>query len=295
MRETVLQARSTGFALSSLYPATVQLYRGAGYARAGARNEISIVPAAARTGARGKLTRIDDPEHDEELRTLYARFAARRNGFLDRGAYVWGRVFRPRKASTEVFKLHGPRGVEGYLALGHRMGDEAGEVTVRDFVVFDRAAAARGLEVLSAYGSVANEIHWWGAAPDLLTASLPERRHSIRVTDYWMLRICDVERALGLRGYSPALDLALELEVQDDLIAENGGRFVLRVRGGTANVERGGSGALRLDVRALAALYSGFHDARTLVSLGEAEGSESSLDVADALFAGPAPAMGDFF
>lgn len=295
MRDTVREARAHGFALSSLYPATVQLYRRAGYARAGARNEILIAPAAAKTGVRGRLSRVDEPENDEELRALYGRFAALRDGFLDRGSYVWARVLRPRKAATEVFKLHGPRGTEGYLALGHEMGDEAGRVTVRDFVVFDRAAAERALEALSAYGSVASEIRWWGAAPDLLTASLPERRHRVRTTDYWMLRVCDVERALAMRGYSPVVDVALELAVEDDLVPENAGRFRVRVRDGKATIERGGAGSLRLDVRGLAALYTGFHDARTLVALGEAEGGESELAKADALFGGRAPAMSDFF
>lgn len=295
MRDTVREARAQGFALSSLYPATVQLYRRAGYARAGARHEIVITPAAAKTGVRGRLARVDDPENDDGLRALYGRFGALRDGFLDRGPYVWGRVFRPRKASTEVFALHGPRGVEGYLALGHQMGDEAGEVIVRDFVVFDRQAAERALEALSAYGSVANEIRWWGAAPDLLTESVPERRHQIRTTDYWMLRVCDVERALSMRGYSPVLDLSLDLEIEDDLVAENAGRWRLRVRDGKATVERGGDGALRLDVRGFAALYTGFHDARTLVALGEAQGGDLELARADALFGGSPPAMRDYF
>lgn len=295
MNEVVHEARANGFALSALYPATVQLYARSGYARAGARHEISVAPTVVRTGARGPLERVDDPENDAELRALYARFAALRNGFLDRGPYVWGRVFRPRKAATDVFKLMGPDGAVGYLAVGHGQGDEGTKVTVRDFVVFDRDGAARALEALSAYGSVAEEIHWYGAAPDLLTAALPERRHEIRTGDYWMLRVCDVEQALSMRGYSPLLDLTLDLEVFDDVIAENAGRFVVRVRDGHATVERGGAGALRLDVRALASLYSGFHDATTLVALGLAEGAEGELDKADALFAGRAPAMADYF
>lgn len=288
--DTLREARQNGFALSSLYPATVQLYRRAGYARAGARHEITVDPAAVRTGARGVFERVDAPSDDEALKALYRRFASSRNGFLDRGPYVWSRVLRPRKSATEVFRL----GQEGYLALTHRMLDDGGEVLVRDLVVLDARAAAQALELLASYGSVAQKIRWWGAAPDLLTASLPERRHAIRTTDYWMLRICDVPRALELRGYG-ALDLDLELDVRDDTIPENQGRFVLSVRDGRGQVTAGGRGALRLDVRALAALYSGFLDVHTLVALGEAEGSSDELARADALFAGRPPAMSDYF
>ncbi|MBI2395792.1 MAG: GNAT family N-acetyltransferase [Deltaproteobacteria bacterium] len=298
MVETVRQARASGFALSTLYPATVQLYRRAGYARAGARNVIELTPNAAETGARDlRVSRVvaGAAEEDAELRSVYARFAARRNGFLDRGPYVWGRVHRPRNKVTETFKLHGERSVDGYVVVNHRMGDHAGDVLVQDLVALDRRAAARALELLSGYGSVATVIRWWGGAPDLFTEVLPERRHPIAVTDYWMLRLCDVERALSMRGYPAPLDLALDLDVADDCVPENAGRYVLRVRDGRATVTRGGSGALSIDVRALAALYTGFHDARTLVDLGEASGNESTLAVADAVFAGRAPAMGDFF
>jgi predicted acetyltransferase len=291
-RACVREARASGAALSALYPATVALYRGAGYARAGARYEIEIAPGAAATRERSprvERTTDDDPE----LRATYARFAARRPGFLDRGPYIWSRVFRPRKGHVGVFKVVGDRGCEGYAAVAHATHDGSGEVRAHDLVALSRPAARRLLELLSAYGSVATSVVWHGAAPDLLTSALSECRHAIRVTDYWMLRICDVERALGARGY--AADGALDLAVEDDVAPENRGRFRLRVRGGRATVEPGGDGTFAIDVRGLAALYSGFHDARTLIELGELDARDEDVATADALFAGRAPAMSDGF
>jgi len=298
MTETLRDARRNGFAISTLYAATVPLYRGVGYARAGARYEVRLAPTAAATRSRRlPLVRIESAE-DTDVRSTYARFAARRNGFLDRGPYVWGRLFKPRKGAVESFKAIGKSGCEGYVVLKHQMGDGAAiasEVLANDFVATTREAAERLLELMSGYGSIATAMRWYGAAPDLLTSVLPDRRHDIRVTDYWMLRVVDVERALALRGYPHTVDGALDLEVADDVIPENSGRYRLVVRDGRATIERGGEGRVRLDVRGLAALYTGFHDARTLADLGDLDGGEDDLARADAIFAGRAPAMSDFF
>jgi predicted acetyltransferase len=292
MSECVREARASGYALSALYPATVALYRGVGYARAGARYEIKIAPGAAATRERSlRIERVADDDMD--VRAVYSRYAARRPGFLDRGPYIWGRIFKPRKGSVESFKVIGDRGCEGYVAVVHKMGDMISEVSVNDLVALSKPAAARLLDLLAGYGSIASSIRWYGTAPDLLTSALPERRHDIRLTDYWMLRVCDVEKALTARGY--AGEGALDLAIEDDVIKENSGRYKLRVRDGRASLERGGEGTFKIDVRGLAALYSGFHDARTLMELGDLETRDEHLATADSLFAGNAPAMSDFF
>jgi len=297
MSETVREARRNGFALSTLYPATVPLYRGVGYARAGARYETRITPHAAATRARElEIVRVESAA-DVDVRGTYARFAALRPGFLDRGPYVWGRSFKPRKGAVETFKAMGDRGCEGYVTIKHQMGDGgaiASEVFANDFVAITRQGAERLLDLMAGYGSIATAVRWYGAAPDLLTSVLSDRRHEIKLNEYWMLRVCDVERALTVRGY-PQLEASLDLEVADDIIPENAGRFRLRLSDGRAIVERGGEGTFRIDVRGLAALYSGFHDARTLADLGELTARDTDLAVADAIFAGRSPAMSDFF
>jgi predicted acetyltransferase len=60
-------------------------------------------------------------------------------------------------------------------------------------------------------------------------------------------------------------------------------------------VRPGGDGRLRLDVRALAPLYSGHLSPHALHAVGALEADEGSLAVAAALFGGPAPAMPDMF
>jgi len=62
-----------------------------------------------------------------------------------------------------------------------------------------------------------------------------------------MLRVIDVSKA-GKAGLSFGHRNQLHLEVKDDLLPENNGKFVLSVANGQG-VKRGGLGELKLDVR----------------------------------------------
>ena len=85
------------------------------------------------------------------------------------------------------------------------------------------------------------------------------------------------------------------MEVRDELLPENHGRFVLEVVGGEASVRRGGEGRLALDVRALAPLYTGHLTAQDLRSVGLLDAEDRDVGLAIALFAGGAPWMIDHF
>jgi predicted acetyltransferase len=70
---------------------------------------------------------------------------------------------------------------------------------------------------------------------------------------------------------------------------------VLELGNQGADVRRGGDGRLRVDIRGLAPLYSGFASPYALVRTGLLSGDEVSLASAAAIFAGPAPCMVDMF
>jgi len=83
--------------------------------------------------------------------------------------------------------------------------------------------------------------------------------------------------------------------VRDTTIPLNQGRYTVAFEHGRAEVRRGGTGALELDVRALAALYSGFLPPEALQRAGLLAGTAEALALARDAFAGPAPAMSDSF
>src|SRR4029077_10693521 len=120
----------------------------------------------------------------------------------------------------------------------------------------------------------------------------------------WILRLLDAPAAIAARGF-PATDIAVPLQITDDLRPVNSGRWKLTVRAGTGRLVRdrtdtdaasppaaspdGGNQqrgpALALGARGLAALYTGTPVA-TLRRAGLAEGGSPDADAAlDGAFA----------
>jgi predicted acetyltransferase len=155
-------------------------------------------------------------------------------------------------------------------------------------------AAARLLAFFADHRSTIKTLAFHGGFPEPLLIAAHERFFRVSVAETWMLRVLEPRAALEARGY-PELDAAVDFELTDATLPENSGRFRLDVRGGRASVTPGGSGAVALDERALAALYSGFAPPASLARASALSADEASLARLACLFAGPQPAMPDFF
>lgn len=169
------------------------------------------------------------------------------------------------------------------------------ELQVSDLGATTGRAARRLLTFLGDHRSLAGDAFWYGSPADPILSLLRDARIQVRRQFPWMTRIVDVPAALTARGWPKGMSGELHLEVQDDVVRENDGRFVLSVRDGEARVAPGGEGRLRIDVRGLAALFTGYLSPQALTLTGQIEGAEEDLSLAAALFAGPMPTMVDFF
>jgi predicted acetyltransferase len=296
MNATVRELAERGVALSTLYPATLTLYRKSGYAPAGCLFDVRVpakdIGVTERTGTLRPATDADLPRIQE----LYGRVAAARDGRLARGPYIWNRIKKPRTAAARAFVVEQGDSLEGYLfASQHRTASEHFDLSLSDICAATPFAARKLLSFLYDHRSIAEHVLWRGGQADALLLAIPERVYEVKLREHWMLRICNVGRALEARGYPAGVNLSLELEVLDDVVPTNSGRLVLTVSSGRGRVEAGGAGKLRLDVRALAALYTGFQSPTELALSGALQADASSLVVARTLFSGPLPEMPDFF
>src|SRR6185312_3310552 len=110
----------------------------------------------------------------------------------------------------------------------------------------------RVLAFLADHRSLAANVRWHGGPADPLAQALPEVGYAVTMPmSHWMLRISDAAAALASRGYPPGVEAEAALEIADPLVARNNGKLLLSVANGVGEARRGGSGALRIDVRGL--------------------------------------------
>jgi predicted acetyltransferase len=293
MRRMHEEVREKGYPLAVLFPATLSFYRQSGYERAGAWNGYEI--DLSQIGLKERdLDAWPVPAGDyTEVKRIYDLRAARTNGMLDRVELMWKRAHEPRDkvAFRYLFGRNGE--AEGYIS--YVQGAQFEPIKIADHCTLTPEAGLRLLTLLADHRSLATKATWYGGPNDPLLYLLPEQK--LKITEYldWVVRITDVERALAVRGYPTGLNVRLDLAVQDAQLPWNDGLFQVSITDGNAEVRRGGMGALRLDVRTLAPLYTGHVTAQELKACGSLEGDERSVAAAQLAFSGPKPWMEDIF
>jgi predicted acetyltransferase len=290
MRGVVREAAARGIPLSSLYPATQPVYRQAGYEQAGHRI-LRAIPASS-IDAREKDLDVAAarPADRAALRALYREQALGTAGLIDRTAYFWERVLAPPGGTNRAYVVRDRGRPAGYVVTQPKKRDDLHQdLYLADLAFSTPAAGRRILSFLASQRSFVKTVRWQGGPQDPLLALLREQEVTIERYWRWMVRICDLPGAVAGRGYAPAVEAEVSLDVEDPLLPKNAGRWTLRVRGGRGRATRGGPGRVRCDVKALASVYTGYASPAEAALSGAMEGPAGDLAALGAMFAGPAP------
>ncbi len=313
MADCVREMHSDGSPLSALYSAMHPLYRAVGYENAGLLCD-AVIPAG--------MIPADNPpapagwreatESDTEgIHACYAEYARHTHGMLARVEYLWHRIREPKAGPARCFVATDDQGrVEAYCyytqarfdAEENTLGTAAGSaMNITDLAWSTPRGFSRSRAFLRGFASIVGEIRLSLPPDSPLIHTLPDRRFALNVREPWMLRILDVKSALEARGYPRGLSATLQLIITDDLIESNNGLWTLTLDSGTPTAshqpdQAAADNPLRIDIRALAPLYTGFTSARTLRAAGRLDASDNTADTADAIFATPStPAMTNMF
>lgn len=299
---TLERLRDQEVPISTLHPATVKLYRGAGWEIAGDFAQVRVPTRSLGRLHRGepdrlrRLTRTDWSLVQE----CYERTAPAHPGWVHRSSRWWERLAEIRTADQHY--VYGVDGNDGLLAgyvtfTQERPPDLWGyALEVDELVACTPDAGATLWTSLGAHSMQAESVVLPGALVDDLMLLLSE--HDVRPvrSNPWMHRLVDVGSALSGRGWPERVAGEVHLQVTDPLAAWNTGRFVLRVEGSEAAVERGGTGEVQLGIGALSALAAGRFPARTLAAAGLLHHADpTTLATLDAMFAAPRPHLFDDF
>ena len=302
MAATLNELHDAGVAVSTLYPTTFTLYGRAGYAVAGHRYQYRLPLAKlGRITATGEIRRLDPGADGEALQRLYRRLATNRPGWLDRNDHIWERVHNhPAGRDVHGYVIPGDDGIDGYVV--YTLGEVARypyDLQIRDVQTANRQATRRILALFSDCRTLARHATWYGGLDDSLLLEVPEVGTEISVAETWMLRVVDVRAAFAERGFPSATNARIDLELTDDILPGNAGRWSVEVGGGEARASRvegePGPDTLRMDIRAFASLYTGHLSGRRLAAMDALRGSAAAVEQADRVFAAEPPSMPDYF
>ena len=269
-----------------LWASETPIYARYGYGRASTnayfRFERGDGAMAATAPADPALTlRLAEPQAaTAELAKVYDTVLATQPGFFARTEDWWARVLQDDPDERHGFSplrcllAADGSGVRGYaLYATVPRWDEAtglpdGSLTVREVMAADPAAGAALWHSLLTWDLVTSVTADLRSADDpLLYQLLDQRRARVRVSDGVWVRIVDLPGALTRRAYSGPVDVVLE--VTDELLAGNAGRWRLRAEGADVSCARTDRPAdLALDVRELGAAYLGGTRLGTLAAAG---------------------------
>jgi predicted acetyltransferase len=294
MRRQLEDIRGRGEPIAVLWASEAAIYSRFGYGRASwqfrftfKRGEGTL--AASVVADRGLVLRLTDPPAAlAELAKVYDTVLADRPGLFVRNESWWQRtIYDPPEDRHGASPLRcllaedesGPRGYALYSALrlpGAEPFLPSDVLTVRELMAVDPAAsAALWTDLLSR--DLTNEfIARLRPVDDPLLFQLADpRRARPQPADGLWVRITDLPGALAGRRYSCPVDAVIE--VRDDILPANAGRWRLATSPGAGDAGRGlaascvrasSAADLELDVTQLGAAYLGGTRLGTLAEAG---------------------------
>lgn len=297
--------RDRGEVAAGLFPSSVALYRSVGFELAGGYVERRIPSAhlAAISSRPAVVVRPGDAEDVAAVRACYDRIAPTRHGHLDRPEEMWRRKVPFDLTGLHLYVVDDLTGaapaIAGYAVYRHVKTRPPFDYAIHvvELMADDPDVSAALWRVVGSSGTQAPHVSVVGPPDDPLFLQLPMADPTaVRSEIRWMVRLIDASAAIAARGYRRSARARVELEIVDADAPWNAGRWVLEASDGEASLERGGAGTVEVSIGGLSSLWAGYASARTLAAAGLLRSTDpSGLDDLDEVFAGPPPALLDFY
>ena len=265
-----------GYVFGALYPFSFRFYGKFGYvwARFGRNMSFSREAIRADLHRAEEIVRVLPGEDDQGMAEIYRAYAADKNLAVLRSEWMW----KERRSGTPwanlkhayVLRIGGKPAA--YWIGKNEKGGDGNVLTVQDMAWTCRA----GQEAIFAMLRSMNEVG------EIRLQARSGFEPALICNEAWdvnahedlqgMVRVINAERALALLP-APVLPGTLTVEVTDEQIVENCGRFTVSCDGYGLSVTRDDRAAaeLRCDIRGLTALVMGRHHFADAVELGLAE------------------------
>lgn len=317
LRATLTEIRDRGWPLSALYPFSFPFYKRYGWEQVVDNMHytfpIERLPSSASGGTWHAVLRSTDFNSDPEtggvseddlaaLMGVYDAWVVGQNGPIVRDARWWRNqklaVGRDKRPDAYLWRdADGQPRAYVIYAFENLSSEWHRRLQVWDWAALDAPALRALLQFLRNHDSQAAEVRIAVPAATRFLALFDNPEFKVEVDAGLMLRLVDVPAALTARLYPKAVQATVTLAVSDPVLDWNNGTFALTAADGVGHAApTTAAPGLTLSQRTLAQLYSGYltpAEAATLDLLTVHD--PAALTAATALFAGPRPAIFDFF
>jgi predicted acetyltransferase len=303
--ELMDEARRRGDAVTALYPAVLEPYRGLGYELAGTfddhRIRLDALPAS--DGAELPRVEVVDPDRDlGDIVACYARWARTIEGAIEPDERFWRTrlLERPWDETFRAIVVRDAGSVTG-VASFDRTADASGHLDIgfgldcTAFVANDRRALRALIAYARGHRGIGRWLGWAGAPNDPLTMLVGVQAVEVHQRYRWMLRLLDVRRAFEGRGY-PAIDATVTFAVDDPRYPDNAGPWTLRLEGGAASLTPASThDRVPISINVLSSMFSGYLRPHDAARLGMMDADDPAVEVLAAILAAPDPWCPFFF
>ncbi|CAN5894371.1 GNAT family N-acetyltransferase [soil metagenome] len=287
MRAVLDHMRAQEIHLSLLDPFAHSFYRIFGWELAMESLEYTFKPSELPTSPEQKRIRVYRSEDMPRMMDLLEGESSRHSCSVRRSEGRWRQLLEG--GNTEFKDLRAvvyekEDEVSGYLLYeqsGREGATPSPRLTVHETVARTPEARASLLSFAGAYDPDDFQVRYETSRGEPLHPYLESSFVDARIEPGMMLRLVNVEGALGMRGRE--ISAPLVLEVADDVIPENAGLYTVEYGGVVRGTEAGDR--VSLDVRQLAQLYAGYLPARQLARHGLIKPhSERALELLEEMF-----------
>jgi predicted acetyltransferase len=296
MRQVLLELWESGTPITTLYASNQPLYRAVGYEQAGAHfsGTLRSRDIEVREPQIGKIT-MGTTADRPEVEKLYREHAIQRPGHLDRGPYVWARLWHPFDGTPVHVALLWDESdrLEAYVQYAQYRQEDGFSLRMTDAASRTSRGWRRIWSHLLDVSTMVSEIRLTTSPTDPLYVLQPHPWMKVTLREPWMLRVVDPITALEARGYAKGQPERLVVKVIDPILGDLS--LTLDVVDGRASVRKGGDPTAKIHIRGLSAMYTGYLSPFEAAALGLVEAGQRSLAAMQSLFAGPSPWMRDFF
>lgn len=301
LRHACAELRERGAVLALLYPFRHTFYQRLGWALAGERRLVQASPDHLQSFAAAPGTYIAaTAAHIAELDTIYRGALRGRYGPLVRD-HDWWQVDVLHTWSGDPYHAFIWRDEQGrgrsYLIYRLERNEQGDRLVCRDIVALDPVARAQLFVFIARHADqiVAAEIPTPIDAP--LNALLPAPAPT-SVVPLFMQRVLDTARLLSDYPFAPVGNGRLTIQISDDWLPDNAGRYQIAWDNGRAEVTRLGTGEADLACTAatLSQLLSRYLRPRTAAAFGLlAAPNRQALTLLEQALDGLPPFCGDYW